>query len=175
MNCARSVIFGIAALGMTAAGYAADVRPGLWEFRSTRMNIGGLPDVSPQMAQMQQHLNSLPPDMRRMVEQQMAARGVTLGNDGAVRSCITPEQATQDSIYSGKSDGNCTLGRVVKTGNTVSGSLTCTEPEATGDFEARVDGPEHFTTRVNMKSPRTDIQIETDARWVSARCDAPQG
>lgn len=175
MNRARSLVFGIAMLGMAAAGHAADIRPGLWEFRSTRMNIAGLPDMSSQMAQMQEHLKNLPPDMRRMAEQQMAARGVSLGKDGAVRSCITPEQAKQDNIYSGKTEGNCTLGNVVKAGNTVTGRLTCTQPDASGDFNARVDGPEHFTTRVNMRSPRGDMQVETDARWVSAQCRAPRG
>ncbi|NMG75355.1 DUF3617 domain-containing protein [Aromatoleum diolicum] len=175
MNRARSLVFGMAALCMSAVGHAADLRPGLWEFRSTRMSIAGLPDMSSQMAQMQQHLKNLPPDMRRMMEQQMAARGVSLGNDGAVRSCISPEQAKQDNIYSGKIEGNCTLGNVVKTGNTVTGRLSCTQPDASGDFNARVDGPEHFTTRVNMKSTSGDLKIETDARWLSAHCAAPRG
>jgi len=175
MNRARSLALGIAALSITTVGHAADVRPGLWEFRSTRMSIAGLPDMSSQMAQMQQHLKNLPPDMRRMMEQQMAARGVSLGNDGTVRSCITPEQAKQDNIYSGKTEGNCTLGEVVKSGNTVTGRLTCTQPEASGDFNARLDGPEHFTTRVNLKSAQGDMQMETDARWVSAQCAAPRG
>lgn len=174
MSRARSLILGLSALGMTAAGYAADIRPGLWEFRSTRMNIAGLPDLSSQMAQLQQHLKSLPPDMRRMVEQQMTERGVTLGRDGAVRSCISPEQAKQDNIYSGKTEGNCTLGNVTKTGDRVTGRLTCTQPQATGDFAARVSSPEHFTTRVNMKSAHGDMQMETEARWLSAQCEAPQ-
>jgi hypothetical protein len=175
MKCARSLGFGMAVLCMTAVAQAADVRPGLWEFRSTRLNVAGLPDMSSQMALMQQQLKNLSPDMRRMMEEQMAARGVTLGNDGTVRSCITPEQAKQDNIYSGRTEGNCTLANVVKAGNTVKGRLTCTQPLASGDFEARIDGPEHFTTRVDMKSPQGDMQMETDARWVSAQCADPQG
>ena len=175
MNRAGRLVIGIAALCVPLASHAADIRPGLWEFRSTRLNIGGLPDLSSQVGQMQQHLKNLPPDMRRMIEQEMAARGVALGDDGAVRSCITPEQAKQDNIYSGRNEGNCTLGDVVKTGNTVTGRLTCTQPDATGDFAARIDGTERFTTRVNMKSARGDMQIETAARWISAQCGAPQG
>ena len=174
MSRTGSLILGLSALCMTAAGHAADIRPGLWEFRSTRMNIGGLPDMSSQMAQMQQHLKSLPPDMRRIVEQQMTERGVTLGQDGAVRSCISPEQAKEDNIYSGKIEGSCTLGNVTKTGDSVTGRLTCTQPQATGDFAAQVSSPEHFTTRVNMKSAHGDMQMETEARWLSAHCEVPQ-
>lgn len=175
MSSARSLAFGMAALCMSAVAHTADIRPGLWEFRPTRMNIAGLPDMSSQMAQMQRHVQNLPPDMRRMVEQQMASRGVRLGKDGTVRSCITPQQAKQDNIYSGKTEGNCTLGNVVRTGNAVTGRLTCTQPDASGDFNARIGSPEHFTTRVNMRSSRGDMQMETDARWVSAQCGVPQG
>jgi uncharacterized protein DUF3617 len=175
MNGARSALAGVAVLCAAAAAHAADVRPGLWEFRSTRMSVAGLPDMSSQMGQMQQHMKNLPPEMRRSVEQQMAARGVRLGSDGTVRSCISPEQAKQDNIYSGRTEGNCTLGSVVKSGDRVTGRLSCTQPDASGDFDARIDGPEHFTTRVDMKSVHGDMQMETDARWVSAQCGAAPG
>ena len=162
----------LAATGLAGAAQPTDIRPGLWEFRSTRLNIAGLPDMSAQMAQAQQYLRSLPPDMRRMVEQQMAARGASLGNDGTVRSCITPAQAKSDTIFSGKTEGNCTLDKVTKSGSTVRGHLTCTQPTATGNFEANVQTPERFTTRVHMNSQRGDMQMDTDARWLGADCGA---
>lgn len=167
------LIAGLAATGIAGAAQPTDIRPGLWEFRSTRLNIGGLPDLSSQMAQAQQYLRSLPPDMRRMVEQEMAARGASLGKDGTVQSCITPDQAKSDAIYSGKTEGNCTLGNVVKSGSTVRGQLNCTQPTATGNFEAHIQTPERFTTRVHMNSPRGDMQMETAARWIGAECAAP--
>ncbi|MCC4116421.1 DUF3617 domain-containing protein [Aromatoleum toluclasticum] len=166
------LILGLAATGIACAAQPAGIRPGLWEFRSTRLNIGGLPDMSSQMAQAQQYIRSLPPDMRRMVEQQMAARGVSLGNDGSARSCITPEQAKSDTVYSGKTEGNCTLDKVVKADATVRGHLNCTRPDASGDFEARIQSPEHFTTRVNMTSRNGNLQVDTDARWLAADCGA---
>ncbi|MDO9600542.1 MAG: DUF3617 domain-containing protein [Azoarcus sp.] len=175
MKGTRTLVFGLAALCVSTVGHTADVRPGLWEFRSTRMNIAGLPDMSAQMAQMQQHMKNLPPDMRRMMEEQMAARGVSLGKDGAVRTCITPEQAKQDNIYSGKTEDSCTLSDVVKTGNTVKGRMNCTQPQASGSFEATIDGPERFTTRVDMKSAQGDMQMETEGRWVAAQCTVQQG
>lgn len=175
MNRAWPTVLGVSCWCIAMAAQATDVRPGLWEFRSTHMSMMGLPDLSAHMGQMQQHLKSLPPDMRRMVEQQMAERGVNLGKDGAVQSCITPEQAKQDNIYSGRTEGNCTLADVVKTGKTVTGRLTCTEPQATGTFEAQIHGPERFTTRMDLKSPNGDMQVETDARWIAEHCPARQG
>ena len=169
----RAAVFALALASLPLSAHAVDnIRPGLWEFRSTHLSMGGLPDMSAQMGQLQQQLKNLPADTRRMIEQQMTQRGVSLGRDGTVRSCITPEQARHDNIFSGKVEGNCTLSQVVKTANTVSGRLHCTDPNASGDFHARIDSPERFISRVDMKSARGDLEIETDARWVSAQCGA---
>ena len=167
----RSSVLALALASLTLSAHAVDnIRPGLWEFRSTHLSVGGLPDMSAQMAMLQQQLKNLPADTRRMIDQQMAQRGVSLGQDGTARSCITPEQARQDTIYSGKVEGNCTLTDVVKSGNTVTGTLRCTGPDATGNFQARIASPEHFTTRVTMRSARGDLDVETEGRWLAAQC-----
>ena len=171
MNFRRSAALVLALASLPLSAHAVqNIRPGLWEFRSTHLSLGGLPDMSSQMAQLQQQLKNLPPDTRRMIEQQMAQRGVSRGQDGSARSCITPEQARQDNIFSGKVEGNCTLTDVVKTGNTVTGRLSCTGPEATGQFRAQIDSPERFTTRVTMRSTRGDLDVETAGRWLAADC-----
>lgn len=172
MKCTLPLILGAAALLASAFAQATDVRPGLWEFRTTQLNVNGMPDMSAQLAQAQQYLRSLPPEMRQMAEQQMAARGVKLNNDGTVRSCITPEQAKQANIYSGRNEGNCTLTNVAKSETTVTGTLSCTQPQASGNFEARIENPERFTTRVNMRSAQGDVRVNTDARWLAAQCGA---
>lgn len=157
----------LALLLLAAAGsaQAADIRPGLWEFRSTRVSLGGAPDLSDKL---RQQLANLPPDVQRQLRQQLAAQGVQLGTDGAVRSCITPEQARQDSVYAGRSDGNCTLASITKSGNQVRGRLNCSQPKGSADFETTLDGPERMSTRVNMHSAQGDIQMDTDARWIAA-------
>ena len=171
MTFRRSALLALALASLPLAAHAVDnIRPGLWEFRSTHLSMGGLPDMSSQMGQLQQQLKNLPADTRRMIEQQMTQRGVSLGQDGTVRSCITPEQARQDNIFAGKVEGNCTLTRVERSGNTIRGSLSCTDPAAEGDFHARVEGPEHFVTRVKLASVRGDLDLETDARWLAASC-----
>ncbi len=171
MNFRRSAALVLALASLPLSAHAVqNIRPGLWEFRSTHLSLGGLPDMSSQMAQLQQQLKNLPPDTRRMIEQQMAQRGVSLGQDGSARSCITPEQGRQDNIFSGKVEGNCTLTDVVKAGNTVTGRLSCTGPDASGQFRAQIDSPERFTTRVTMRSTRGDLDVETAGRWLAADC-----
>jgi hypothetical protein len=157
----------LALILLAAAGsaQAADIRPGLWEFRSTRVSLGGAPDLSEKL---RQQLANLPPDVQRQLRQQLAAQGVQLGSDGAVRSCITPEQARQDSVYAGRTDGNCTLASITKSGNQVRGRLNCSQPKGSADFETTLDGPERMSTRVNMHSAQGDIQMDTDARWIAA-------
>ena len=86
---------------------------------------------------------------------------------------LTPEQAKQDNIYSGRTDGGCTLASVTKAGNTVRGRLNCTQPPGTADFETTIASPEHFTTRIHMRGAQGDMQADTDARWVAAQCAAP--
>jgi hypothetical protein len=173
MTFRRPTVFVLAlsSLALSAAAAAADnIRPGLWEFRSTRLSVGGLPDMSAQMAMLQQQLKNLPADTRRLLEQQMAQRGVSIGQDGTARTCITPEQARQDNVFSGKVEGNCTLSEVVRVGNTIAGKLKCTAPDANGSFQARIDSPEQFTTRVSMRSSRGDLDVETAGRWLAAQC-----
>lgn len=157
----------IAALVFAAPAGAADIRPGLWEFRSTHLSLGGLPDMS---AQIQLQLQALPPETRRMLEREMAARGAHMGSNGTVRSCITAEQARQDNVYSGKVEGNCVLSQVTKAPGRVSGRLNCTQPTATGQFTANIASPQQFTTRVDIRSAQGDLQVETEARWLAAQC-----
>ena len=169
-----SAASGVLVLTLAASSLSAhaveDIRPGLWEFRSTHLSLGGLPDMSSQMAQLQLQLKHLPAEARRMIEQEMAQRGVSLGQDGSARACITPEQARQDTIYAGKVEGNCTLTDVVKAGNTVTGKLRCAGPDATGQFRSQIDSPERFTTRLTMRSAQGDLDVESTARWLAASC-----
>jgi hypothetical protein len=157
------------ALGAVSAAHAADIKPGLWEFK-TKMDMPGMPDMAAQMAQMQEQMKNMPPEARKMMEQQMAAHGVGMGNGGAVRICITPEDARRSNVYSGKTDADCTYSNVSNTATRVKGHISCTSPKADGDFEATIDSPTHFTSRMNMRSAEGNMKADTDARWVAADC-----
>ncbi len=155
---------------------APDIRPGLWAF-SSRVGLPGAPELAIPLAGLQQRLGLLPPDARRAIEAEMAARGVRLGEDGSARSCITPAQARSANIYSGKTEGSCQLGQVQKSAGEVRGTVSCTDPEGTGEFVARLDGPTRFTTRLDLRSARGSLAVDTEARWLADDCGpvAPSG
>lgn len=162
----------LAALLLGAASAHADgpqVRPGWWEFRTSRFNVGNLPDIS---AQIQRQLASLPPETQRQLRQQMAAQGVHLSDDGTVRSCITAEMARSDNIYAGHSERNCRLANVDKSADTVRGRLVCTQPQGSADFETVVANPRQMTTRIHMHASQGEVSMETEARWLADQCPA---
>ena len=158
-------------LALAGAGtvQAADIKPGLWEFRS-QMNMPGQPDMAAQMARMQEEMKKLPPETRRMMEQQMAARGVAPGDGGAIKVCISPEDAKRTDLYTGRRDGNCRYTDVSQTANSVKGKVVCTDPKASGDFEAQIESPTRFRTKMNMQSAQGSMKSDTDARWLAADC-----
>ncbi len=157
------------ALCAAGTAHAADIKPGLWEFKS-KMDMPGMPDMSAQMAQMQEQMKNLPPETRAMMEKQMAAQGVAMGSGGALQVCITPEDAKGTRVFSGKTEGDCTYTNVVNSGDRIKGTITCTKPKASGTFEALIDSPTHFTSKVNMKSDEGSMKVDTDSRWLAADC-----
>lgn len=154
------------ASGLCAPAFAADIRPGLWEFRS-RVSMPGMEDA---MARMQEELKRMPPETRRMMEERMASQGLALGNGGAIKVCITAEDVKRSDLFSGRQEGDCSYSQVANTPALVKGTLQCRNPKASGQFEARIDSPTHFTSTVNMASEQGAMQSETDARWIGADC-----
>ena len=114
----------LAAACIAFAAQAQTIQPGLWEFKHD-MRMPGRPDVAAQMAQMREQMKNLPPEARKMMEQQMAGHGMGMGADGALRLCIGSEDAKQDPIREGRTEGDCTYTQVKRSGNTWTGRLTC--------------------------------------------------
>ncbi len=151
------------------AAQAQEIRPGLWEFKSSA-STPDMPDMAAQMAEVQAQLASLPPEQRRMVEQQMAASGVGMTRNGNIRTCITPEEAARNEVYKGSQEDDCTYTKVQRSGNTIRGEIACSNPKSRGSFVSTIHGREHFSSRMDMQSAEGRMQASTDARWVSADC-----
>ncbi len=164
-------VFACAALALCAIATAgaADIKPGLWEFRS-RMDSPGMPDLSAQMATMREQMKNMPPEARRAIEQQMAAQGVAFGEGGALEACITPESVKRGDVFSGRQEGDCTYSNVSSTATRVRGTILCSRPKASGEFEALIESPTRFTSKVSMRSAEGALKVDTDARWIAADC-----
>jgi hypothetical protein len=158
------------ALGGTA--HARTIQPGLWEFKH-ELRMPGQPDLAAPMAQMREQMKNLPPEARKMMEQQMAGLGVGLGADGALRVCIGPEEAQQGPIREGHTEGDCTFTRVKQAGNTWSGRVVCRDPASQGDFTTTLHSASHFSTKAVLTSKEFGrVDMSSDARRVSADCGA---
>ena len=149
---------------------AQEMLPGLWEFK-TNMRMPKMPDLSAQMAQMRDQLKNLPPEARQMLEQQLAGMGSGLTESGALRLCITEDEAAEDVIKEGQSDGDCTYTKVERKGNTWRGQLACKEEGGSGEFTTTLHSPSHFSTVANMTSKEHGrIDMKTEARRISSDC-----
>ncbi|HMN22676.1 MAG TPA: DUF3617 domain-containing protein [Ottowia sp.] len=162
--------------GLVATAQAQTIEPGLWEFKSD-LRMPDRPELAAQMAQMREQMKSLPPEARKMMEQQLAGTGMGLGQDGAIRVCITPEDAAQgDLIREGQKRDNCTYTKVSRSGNVWRGTMVCTDPQGEGDFTTTLHDRKHFTTEALMTSQKdgrpTRMEMKTDARFVSTDCGA---
>ena len=151
----------LAAAVSAGAAQAQTIDPGLWEMQ-TSMQIPGL----------QEQLKNMPPEVRKMMEQQMGI-GVAAGKGGrtAVRVCLAPEDVREGPIREGHKEGDCTYTQVKRSGNTWTGRLTCKEPPSQGDFTTTLHSAAHFTTQAALTSKEHGrIDMNTEARRLSADC-----
>ncbi|MBX3633050.1 MAG: DUF3617 domain-containing protein [Simplicispira sp.] len=166
----KKTTLAIAAACIALAAQSQSIDPGLWEFKHD-MRMPGQPDMAAQMAQMREQMKNLPPEARKMMEQQMAGHGVGMGADGALRLCISPEDARQDPIREGHTEGDCTYTQVKRSGNSWTGRVVCKEPPSQGDFTTTLHSATHFSTKATLNSKQHGrIDANTEARRLSADC-----
>lgn len=162
----------VLAFALTGNVHAQNVQPGLWEIKHD-MRMPGQPDITTQMAQLREQLKALPPEARKMMEQQMGSMGIGLGGDASLRICLTPEDIKDDVIREGHTEGDCTFTKVSRSGNTWRGKMVCTEPAGQGDFTTTLHSPTHYTTEAIITSAEHGrVEMKTDARRISADCGA---
>lgn len=161
------LILAVAGLCLATSAAAQEIKPGLWEIKHD-MQIPGQPDMGQQMAQMQEMLKNLPPEQRKMLEQQA---GVAFGNNGALRICITPEDAKAGAIREGHSEGDCTYTRVKRTGNSWQAQMTCKQPPSQGDFKVTLHSPTHYSGTGTLTSKEHGrMTMKTEAHRVGNDC-----
>lgn len=166
LSLSLSLALLLAAVAGPATAADTTLRPGLWEFRTTGVHIGGMRDIN---VQIRQQLQVLSPELQQSLRKQLASQGIQLGDDGSVKRCISAEEARSDAIYAGRGDGRCRVGSVSRSGNVVRGRVECTAPVAgSGDFEATLDGTEHMTTSVRIQTAQGEARLDSEARWLSA-------
>lgn len=171
------IAFGFLLAGIVAVPSSAQsLKPGLWEIKTQVKSAGG--EVESAMAAMQDSLARMPPEQRKMVEENMARQGVSVGGNGSgmnARVCLSKEMAEHNRLPV-RRQGNCTE----KHGPVVNGKMTstfsCTNPPSSGTAEYTFNGDTAYT--MNMRSTTTmegaskEMTMQSSGRWVSADCGA---
>jgi hypothetical protein len=162
------LIAGLAA----GAVQAQNMKPGLWEFKQK-------PQLDParqaQMEQAQKAMDSMPPERRKMMEDMMAQRGISMNMAGGVitlKTCVTKEQAERN-MAPVTQHGNCTQD-VKRSGSTIQTHFVCTDPASEGDAMVTLHGNEGFTNEVTVRHQRQGktetTKVSGEGRWLGADC-----
>ncbi|MGE4335660.1 MAG: DUF3617 domain-containing protein [Pigmentiphaga sp.] len=154
-----------------ASAQTVSPNPGLWEFQHRLESTGGS-NLPVEIAKLAARLHELPPQLRVVVEQQLAAVGLGVGQGGALRICVSPERARGGLIREGQSEGSCTFTDVRQDGNRLSGNVACSTPASQGTFEGVVHTPEHVTAKAALDGSQGRIDLTAEARYVAADCGA---
>lgn len=154
-----------------ASAQTVDPAPGLWEFRH-HLESTGASSLPAEIAKLAASIHELPPQLRVVVEQQLAAVGLGVGQGGALRICVSPERAREGLIREGQTEGSCTFTDVRRQGNRLSGKVACSTPPSQGTFEGTVHTPEHVTAQAALAGNQGNIDLSAEARYVAADCGA---
>ena len=164
----------IVSLLAAAGAQAQNMKPGLWEVKQQ-------PQLDPkrqaQLEKAQQQMAAMPAEQRKMMEEMMAKRGVSMDFGGGgvitVKMCVSEEQAKRNEPpIAGR--GNCTHD-VQHSGNQIHTKFSCADPasEGTSDVTLRPGG-DGFTAKTHITHTRdgkTDsIDASSEARWLGADC-----
>ena len=163
----------IATAALPAA--AQTLKPGLWEV--TNKMQGGSGQMQNAMSEMQKHMASMPPEQRKIMEQQMAKSGVKMGAGGpaggmSVQVCMTREMVEKNDLPS--QQGDCKTTSQGRSGNTMKMAFACTNPPSSGDGQITFNGSESYTSKMNV-STQVDgkpekVSMEGTGKWLAADC-----
>jgi len=157
---------------LAGLAHAQTMKPGLWEFKQT-------PQLDPtrkaQMEQAQKAMENMPPERRKMMEDMMAQRGVSMNMAGGsitIKTCVTKEQAERN-FAPVTHHGNCTQD-AKRSGSTIQTHFVCTDPASEGDATITLRGNEGFTNDVTIRRERQGktetTKVSGEGRWLGADC-----
>ena len=176
-------VFAIAAGVLSVPAGAADLmKPGLWEIASKPSGPGGA-QMQAMMAQVQQHMRTMPAAERARAEAAMAKNGVTMDNGTmTAKMCITPEMARKQQLPMTQR-GNCNYQVSPPAGNTISFTLNCSNPNIVSEGKATFSDSTHYTATSHTTggmgapaagAPAASMSMESTGRWLGADCGSIQ-
>src|SRR3569832_762981 len=158
---------------------AQSLKPGLWE-STHKTQFAGDSQMAQQMAQAQQAMANMPPEQRKMMEDMMKSRGVSMnmGAGGAmtVKYCMTKEMAERKEVPAQR--GDCKTTQQPMGGGKFKMSFTCTNPPSSGEGEVTFASPEAYSMRMSVNTTvqgkPEKMNMEGSGRWLAADCGNDQ-
>ncbi len=162
----------------TTPSLAQRSEPGLWEHQIT-MQTGGA--LSEQMARMQQQMERMPPEQRRMMEQMLAQKGMRVDpatGTTTVQACLSKEDAERQLVP--RAEKNCQQQILQRSGSTLRMRFECPgPPPVRGEATYTLEGPRAYRAETQVetevKGQPSRIQGQLVGRWLSADCGAQAG
>ena len=169
-------ILAVAVLGAASLASAQSLKPGLWE-STHKTQFGGNSETAKQMAQAQEQMANMPPEQRKMVEDMMKSRGMTMnmGRDGSgmtVKYCLTKEMAERREIPAQR--GDCKSTQQPMGAGKMKMSFTCTNPPSSGEGEFTFSSPAAYSMKMvvntTIEGRPEKVNMEGSGRWLAADC-----
>ena len=161
-------------LGAASLASAQSMKPGLWETTNKMQSSSG--QMEQGMAQMQQQMANMPPEQRKMVEDMMKQRGMSVGGGPGggmtVKFCMTKEMAERKEVPAGR--GECKTTRQPSGPNSMKMAFTCVNPPSDGEGEITFSGPDAYAMKMVVHTtvqgkPET-VNMQGSGRWLGADC-----
>ena len=175
MTLCRIAALSLVLLGGATAAQAQKMAPGLWEATMAMKGADGKMDNM--AARMQAQMASLPPEQRKKMEEMMARQGVGMaaGKAGAVRICISKEQAERNEPPA-TADGNCRNDGFQRSGATVKYQFSCANPPTKGTGEFTLTSDKSYQGRVRVEGGAAGkagiTEMQQTGQWIGADCGA---
>lgn len=168
----------ICLLGCTLAGVmglanAQTMKPGLWEI--TSKNTGRTPEMGNGLAEAQKRMESMPAEQRKMMQEMMAKKGITMGQPGgamSIKLCMTQEMIDRNEV--GTQQGSCTRTSSQRSGNTLKFKVECSNPPSSSEGQITFVSADAYTSSIQVNSsiegkPRA-MTMESSGKFLSTDC-----
>lgn len=149
------------------------LRAGLWEHSFEVSSESGRMEAA--LAQAKQMLESMPAQYRQMIEQQLAASGVSLDlQNSRVRVCLSEEQAARNQFP--EPSDNCSQSFSEQGKGVFKIEFRCDgNPPVTGEGEMRVVSDKEYrgtmTIDASIEGEADRMQATQTGTWLSADCN----
>lgn len=162
LSCALAA----ASVTTLASAQTPPIKPGLWEVHSER-EVDGKKVAAPA-----DRMKNLPPEARAQMEAMMKQHGVSMGEGGATRVCMTKE-----SIASGRLQAEaagCKTDYSTRTGSTWKFHSSCPSLKVESDGEIVFSGSDSYTMTVSSTlssmTPPRQSKTTMNGKWMGASC-----